>query len=90
MTPEQKRAHLRKSYEKRSNKPETEFQGSHIQKFMGGLATEPKEKIKELKKILRPTPLSADLSDIQGFEWPNGLEMPKITRNEILQTIRYL
>lgn len=61
-----------------------------IQKSTGGLATEPKEKIKELKKVLLPTPQFVDLSDIQGFEYPNRLEMPKITQHEILQTIKHL
>lgn len=31
-----------------------------------------------------------DLSDIQGLKYPNKLEMPKITKHEILQTMRYL
>ncbi len=57
---------------------------------MGGLATEPREKREELKKVLLPIPQSADLSDIQGFEYSNGLEMRKITQHEVLQTIRYL
>ena len=51
----------------------------NIQKSTGGLATKPKEKMEELKKVLLPTPQSADLSDIQGFEYSNGLEMSKIT-----------
>ena len=62
----------------------------NIQKSTGGLATEPREKIEELKKVLLPAPHSADLSDIQGFEYPNGLEMPKITQHEIFQTVKRL
>lgn len=56
----------------------------NIQKSTGGLATEPREKINELKKVLLPTPQSADLSDIQGFQYLHGLEMPEIIQHEIL------
>lgn len=62
---------------------------SSIQKSTGRLATEPKEKIEKLKKVLLPTPQFANLSNIQGFEYPNGLEMPKITQYKIFQTFRY-
>ena len=30
-----------------------------------------------------------DLSDIEGFQYPHRLEMPKITQHEVLQTIKY-
>lgn len=43
-----------------------------------------------MRKVFLPTSQFADLSDIQGFEYPNGLEIPKIIQQEILQTIRYL
>ena len=62
----------------------------NIQKSMERLATEPKEKIGELKKVLLPIPQFMDFSDIQGFEYPNRLEMPKITQHKVLQIIRHL
>ena len=57
---------------------------------MRSLVTKPIKKIEELKKVLLPIPQSTDLSEIQGFEYLNGLEMPKITENEIFQTIKHL
>ena len=62
----------------------------NIQKSMGDLVTKPIEKIEELKKVLLPTSQSADLSDIHGFQYPNGLKMTKITKNKIFQTIKHL
>ena len=38
-----------------------------IQKSDGGYATEPREKIEELKKVLLPVPYLVDLSDILYF-----------------------
>lgn len=49
-----------------------------------------KKKTKKLKKVLLPISSFADLSNIQGFEYLNRLEMPKITQHEILQTIKHL
>lgn len=37
-----------------------------------------KKKIEELKKVLLPTLHSTNLSNIQSFEYPDELEMPKI------------
>lgn len=62
----------------------------NIQKSTRGLATEPKEKIEELTKVLLPTPQSADLSDIQDYIYPEGLPMPKITQSEIMRSISQL
>lgn len=47
------------------------------------------KRIEELKKVLLPTFQSADLFNIQGFEYSNRVEMPKIIQHEILQTIRH-
>ena len=58
----------------------------NIRKSDGYLATEPQEKIEELKKVLMPTPHAADLSDLTNFVYPNDLPMPRITQKEILQT----
>lgn len=48
------------------------------------------KKIEELKKALLPALTFADLSDVDGFEYLNGLDMPKITPNKILKTIKRL
>ena len=62
----------------------------NIQRSDGSYITEPKEKIEELKKVLLPSPRSADLSDLADFEYPNDLPLPRITQKEILQTGKYL
>lgn len=61
-----------------------------IQKSDGSFATEPKEKIEKLKKVLLAAPHSADLSDLAGFEYRNNLPLPRITQKEILQIGKYL
>ncbi len=58
----------------------------NIQKSDGYPATEPQEKIEELKKVLMPTSHATDLSDLTNFVYPNDLPMPQITQKEILQT----
>lgn len=61
-----------------------------IRKSDGGYATEPRDKIEELKKVLLPAPHSADLSDILNFQYPNDLPMPRITKKELLQIGKHL
>ena len=62
----------------------------NIQKSDGYPATEPQEKIEELKKVLMPTSHATDLSDLTNFVYPNDLPMPQITQKEILQTCNSL
>ena len=61
----------------------------NIQRLDGSYITEPK-KIEELKKVLLPSPHSADLSNLADFEYPNDLPLPRITQKEILQTGKYV
>ncbi len=58
----------------------------NIQKSDGYIATEPQEKIEEVKKVLMPIPHAAGLSDLTNFVYPNNLPIPRITQKEILQT----
>lgn len=57
---------------------------------MRDLATEPKEKIEELKKVLFSIPHSANLSNIQSFTYPDRLEIPKIIQHEFFQIVKRL
>lgn len=43
-----------------------------------------------MKKILLPKLQFADFFDIHGFEYLNKLEMSKIRKNKIFQTIKYI
>ena len=61
-----------------------------IRKSDGGYATEPRDKIEELKKVSLPAPHSADLSNILNFQYPSDLPMPCITKKELLQIGKHL
>ncbi len=63
---------------------------SNIQKSDRYPATEPQEKINELKKVLMPSPHAADLSYLTNFVYPNNLSMLQIIQKEILQTSSFL
>lgn len=78
-----------KAVKKAKNRVSRQSCLSSIQKSMKGLATEFVKKIKELKKVLLPILQSVDLSNIQDFKYSNRLEIPKITENEILETIKH-
>jgi ribonuclease HI len=54
----------------------------------GGLAHEPEEKAEILRQTFFPPPLMADLSDIDGYEYPQAIECPEITSSEIERAIR--
>jgi ribonuclease HI len=54
----------------------------------GELAQEPQEKAQLLRQALFPPPSRADLSDIEGYQYPPAIECPDITGPEIEKVIR--
>ena len=54
----------------------------------GRLAHEPQEKAELLRQSFFPPPARADLSDIEGYEYPPAIECPDITETEIERAIR--
>lgn len=56
----------------------------------GTLAQEPREKADLLRQSFFPPRVWADLSDIEGYQYPPAIECPPITEREIEQVIRRL
>jgi hypothetical protein len=54
----------------------------------GELAHQPEEKAKVLHQSFFPPPLNADLSDIEGYQYPPPIECPDITIQEIEKAVR--
>ncbi|CRG90417.1 putative RNA-directed DNA polymerase from transposon BS [Talaromyces islandicus] len=54
----------------------------------GELAHQPEEKAETLRQTFFPPPLRADLSDIDGYEYPPPIECPEITPSEIERAVR--
>lgn len=54
----------------------------------GGLATSPEEKAEVLRQSFFPPPSHADLSDIEGYRYPEPIECPDITVPEIEKAVR--
>jgi ribonuclease HI len=54
----------------------------------GGFARQAKEKAETLRESFFPPPLKANLSDINGFAYPQPVECPEITPSEIEKAIR--
>jgi hypothetical protein len=59
-----------------------------LKKPDGGFAHQAKEKAETLRKSFFPPPLRADLSDINGYEYPPATECPEITLREIKKAVR--
>ena len=57
-------------------------------KSNGELAHHPEEKAELLRQTFFPPPAVADLSDIEGYEYPQPIECPEITRPEIEKAVR--
>lgn len=53
-----------------------------------GLAYTPHDKAKALSDSFFPPPPTADLTDLQGFQYPQQLEVPDITPQEVLREIQ--
>ncbi|RDL32701.1 uncharacterized protein BP5553_09157 [Venustampulla echinocandica] len=54
----------------------------------GELAHQPDEKAEILRQSFFPPPLNADLSDIEGYQYPPPIECPDITIPEIEKAVR--
>ncbi|QKX57721.1 uncharacterized protein TRUGW13939_04840 [Talaromyces rugulosus] len=54
----------------------------------GELAHQPEEKAETLRQTFFPPPPQADLSDIDGYEYPRPIECPQITPSEIERAVR--
>ena len=54
----------------------------------GELAQHPEDKAETLRQSFFPSPLEADLSDINGYEYPQSTECPEITPPEIEKAMR--
>ncbi|KAJ9137654.1 Endonuclease/exonuclease/phosphatase [Pleurostoma richardsiae] len=54
----------------------------------GGLAQQPEEKADVLRQSFFPPPHQADLSDLEGHEYPTPVECPDITEAEIEKAVR--
>ena len=54
----------------------------------GELACQAEEKAETLRQSFFPRPLQADLSDINGYEYPQPIECPEITMPEIKKAVR--
>jgi hypothetical protein len=54
----------------------------------GELAHQPEEKAEVLRQSFFPPPLQADLSDIEGYDYPLSIECPDITLPEIEKAVR--
>lgn len=54
----------------------------------GGLAEGPGEKAEVLRQSFFPPPSQADLSDIQGYQYPEPIDCPAITASEIKKAVR--
>ena len=57
-------------------------------KANGELAHQPEEKAELLRQTFFPPPALADLSDIEGYEYPPSIECPDITMPEIEKAVR--
>ena len=58
-----------------------------LQQPDGTFASEPEEKAELLRAAFFPTPPEADLSDIESYEYPEPLQMPLITEQEVSNAI---
>jgi hypothetical protein len=56
-------------------------------KLNGEFAYEPQEKAQLLTQSLFPAPARADLSDIEGYQYPPAIECPDITESGIEKAI---
>ncbi|KAM0742770.1 hypothetical protein ACQRIT_002947 [Beauveria bassiana] len=54
----------------------------------GGLAEGPEEKAEALRQSFFPPPSQADLSDIEGYQYPPAIECPAITLPEIERAVK--
>ena len=54
----------------------------------GQLKHEPSDKVKLLKQIFFLKPPEADLSDMEGYSYPDPLETPTITEPEVRRAVR--
>jgi ribonuclease HI len=54
----------------------------------GELACQAEEKAETLRQSFFPPPLQADLSDVNGYEYPQPIECPEITLPEIEKAVR--
>jgi endonuclease/exonuclease/phosphatase family metal-dependent hydrolase len=54
----------------------------------GTLAQQPEEKAETLRQSFFPPPHQADISDINGFQYPPAIECPDITPQEIERAVR--
>ncbi|KAM0664346.1 hypothetical protein ACQRIU_006929 [Beauveria bassiana] len=54
----------------------------------GGLAEEPEEKAEVLRRSFFPPPSQADVSDIEGYQYPIPIECPAITISEIEKAVK--
>jgi ribonuclease HI len=54
----------------------------------GTLEDDPQKKTKLLRKTFFPQPQQADLSDLEGYEYPAAINLPPITTQEIELAIR--
>jgi ribonuclease HI len=59
-----------------------------IAKPDGTLADRPEEKAEILRQSFFPPPARANLSDIEGYDYPPAIECPRITLQEIEKAIR--
>ena len=54
----------------------------------GELAHQAEEKAETLRQSFFPPPISADLSDINGYKYPPSIECPEIMLHEIEKAVR--
>lgn len=54
----------------------------------GGLARQAEEKAETLRQSFFPSPHRADISDIDGYEYPTAIRCPEITPREIENAVR--
>jgi len=54
----------------------------------GGFARRAQDKAEALRQTFFPPPLKANLSDIDGFQYPQSIDCPEITPSEIEKAIR--
>ena len=59
-----------------------------LRKPEGGLARHAEEKAETLRQSFFPPPRRADLSDIDGYEYPPPITCPEITETEIKRAVR--
>jgi len=59
-----------------------------VMKSDGELAHQAEDKAETLRQSFFPPPISADLSDINGYDYPSPIECPAITQHEIEKAVR--